>query len=136
MRELLERWSSLEPERCGLREGGGDTFPDNGFPKVYWLERRAPRSTGHVRFHGDGRMQIGGDEELFFAVLDAIEARGWDYRLVGNMLRTGMTHAVVWPEPLPMGTTLSRKAYGAESQTAAAALLGAYLTALEAEGEQ
>lgn len=142
MRELLERWHRLEPERCMsgpptthicvvVQVGDIDIFHDGAHTVM--LDRPSAKQRAL----------------LLAAVIEAIEARDakavkhnaddarghdlheWRYSLGGH---SEETWAEVW-SGLPMTVGRSYRAES-ESREPAAALLGAYLAALEAEGEQ
>lgn len=126
MRELLERWSRLEPERCMsgpptthicvvVQVGDIDIFHDGAHTVM--LDRPSAKQRAL----------------LLAAVIEAIEARGWDYRLSSSTPQPGMTHAIVWTGASRPGTRTYRPSHDAHGDTPAAALLGAYLAALEAE---
>jgi hypothetical protein len=112
MKELLERWAKLEPTRC---EG---VYRGEGVFSVYVHLGREERVYRIV--HDLVESANAANSWLQAAVQEAIEARGW----MGDLEFTaGRAGAVVFtPEP-----------FTATGTTAAEVLLGAYLTALEAQ---
>lgn len=133
MTELLERWARLEPERCGISEHAAHLGKSFAF-RIHWAVLGADPINLAV---------------VLAAVIEAIEerdakavkhnaddARGhdlheWRYSLGGH---SEETWAEVW-SGLPMTVGRSYRAES-ESREPAAALLGAYLAALEAEAGQ
>lgn len=115
MRELLEKWARLEPVRIVLLEGGKVRFPPPLNATMFCREIELDRVAAGI---------------LLAAVIDAIEARGWEWTLWGDgREREGIVHVVDSDPKKP------RRNYGDGLTTApAAALLSAYLAALEAEG--
>ncbi len=116
MKELLERWASLEPERC-TTEGVGD------YQIVY-------DNRGHVLYLDDPEFFVPGDVQL--AAQEAIEAR-YDIWLVQN---------ATWAEAggyyAEIPAYRARVVYADPSNlpsypTPAEALLAVYLEALQAE---
>lgn len=118
MRALLERWAKLEPERCQVGEYYAH-FSLDGFQFRLWHnDVLTPRRSA----------------TLLAAVIEAIEAQEgtWDYRLAWRMAPTGEHYGVV---------RITRengweKSWSCYASSPAAALLGAYLAALEAEANQ
>lgn len=115
MRELLERWSRLEPERCSVMA------PDS--PSA-WVRLGGREHRVGTR---DSTRDASGVElaVLLAAVIEAIEARGGSWELRGSgcpasarVTLNGATHGCIADEP---------------TDPPAFALLGAYLRALEAE---
>lgn len=110
MRELLERWAKLEPERCQVGEYYAH-FSLDGFQFRLWHnDVLTPRRSA----------------TLLAAVIEAIEARGWDWNLMSM---------------LPWNATARRYMatvtyHVKEADSDVAALLTAYLAALEAEAKQ
>jgi len=115
MRELLERWSRLEPERCmsgppttnicvSVRVGDG--LHDDTHAVV--LDRPSAKQRAL----------------LLAAVIEAIETRGWLWRYDSSL-----KWACVWGQ----GIRGEKNRRGGDLP---AALLGAYLAALEAEVAQ
>lgn len=121
MRELLERWARLEPKRCDIAHPGSSVCA--------WVRFRGLTSWSERRIGLDDADPY---EEMLVlrAVIEAIEARGWSFRarhLVGHSeasveVRSAQS-PLVWP-------------YKATADTFTKALLGAYLAAQEAEGDQ
>jgi hypothetical protein len=110
MKELLSKWAALEPERCKHWDAGSaEMFT----AKLGW------------RYHP---VWMAGDEEepslgrqghLQAAVQEVIEAREW----IGDLEFTKGCAGACVLTPVPFNAT---------GATAAEALLGAYLTAVEA----
>lgn len=118
MTELLERWRSHQPALCGL------THPDHS---QRWVRHSGQR---WYFFEHDPASYA----DILAAVLEAIEAQEgtWDYRLAWRMAPTGEHFGVVrvtredgW-----------EKSWSCYAKSPAAALLTAYLAALEAEASQ
>jgi hypothetical protein len=114
MKELLERWAALEPERVKRRWDGclGVAHDDGGLV----LEER-PGTYGSPEFHKFAGIYVQA------AVQEAIEARGG--RWVLEMAQEGTYFANV---------KRGHGDYVVGGATPAEALLSAYLTALEAQG--
>ena len=109
MRELLERWSRLEPERCGISEHAAHLGKSFAF-RIHWAVLGADPINLAV---------------VLAAVIEAIEERGGSWELRGSgcpasarVTLNGATHGCIADEP---------------TDPPAFALLGAYLRALEAE---
>ncbi len=105
MRELLERWRSLEPERCGISEHAAHLGKPFAF-RIHWAVLTADPINLAV---------------ILAAVIEAIEARGWLWRYDSSL-----KWACVWGQ----GIRGEKNRRGGDLP---AALLGAYLAALEAE---
>jgi hypothetical protein len=118
MKELLERWAKLEPTRC---EG---VYRGEGVFSVYVHLGREERVYRIV--HDLVESANAANSWLQAAVQEAIEARGWEWRLSRIV---GMYRALVDP----MRESLHDHP-GYHAGTPAEALLSAYLTALEAQG--
>jgi hypothetical protein len=123
MKELLERWAALEPERVKRRWDGclGVAYDDGGLV----LEER-PGTYGSPEFHKFAGIYVQA------AVQEAIEARGWNWEAA----RKGK-----WPDGAWMHTghvwhpfSARPDEFGYSRQSPAEALLSAYLTAVEAQG--
>lgn len=122
MRELLERWSRLEPNRCypttiGVVDGDPVQrwcIPLVGKPSYWW----------------GGTMS---EAAVLAAAIEAIEARGWTCSLTHNLVQPGTWRAIVWASTARPGTRTYHPSRASDANTPAAALLGAYLAALEAE---
>lgn len=98
---LLRRWAELEPARCRIE-----------LPESVWC-------------CGMDRFLIGSQIDLVFiqcAVQEAIEARGWVWRVRGHG-----NYAVAW-----VWFNILSSDHEQTADTPAAALLSAYLQALEA----
>lgn len=117
MRELLERWSSLERERCGISEHAAHLGTPFAF-RIHWAVLDAD-PLSHAA--------------ILSAVITAIEARGWTCSLTNNLVQPGTWRAIVWASTARPGTRTYRPSRASDANTPAAALLGAYLVALEAE---
>lgn len=118
MTELLKKWAELEPAWCHVDGERASVMTDVGTP----LER--PRFT--AQFHRLGQYE----PHILAAVIEAIEARGWWWKLHRYGTWPHLVRGHVGPDPLSAVPRLG------EGPTPAAALLTAYLAALEAEAGQ
>ena len=118
MTDLLKRWSRLEPSRCLIA-------PPTG---LICAGVRTGDAWHNVLWHEPSDVQIA---ILLAAVIEAIEARGWDYRLAWRMAPTGEHFGVIKIDREDGWS----KSWSCYAGSPAAALLGAYLAALEAEAE-
>lgn len=109
MRAALERWAQLEPERCSITAHAVDLAAPFAF-RIHWVMLDADPINRAA---------------LFTAVIEAIEARGWEWN-VGTTMQPPVQAYV---------TTPKRRHLSTRAATPAEALLRAYLTALEAERE-
>lgn len=109
MRGLLERWAKVEPERCRPPEGLAP------FPAVLYAGEFWPVGNDAAPFTGTVQA----------AVQEAIEARGLPWQL--NHGFTDDYEATIWTD-----AAVGVEGHGYTEASAAAALLGAYLDALEA----
>lgn len=107
MTELLRKWAQHEPERCSF---DGDTC------RLAW----------RLDEPGDTTKAEMNNAMTLAATIEAIEARGWWWN-VGTTLQLPVQAYVQSPE---------RTFRPVRAETPAAALLGAYLAALEAEANQ
>lgn len=108
MRELLERWAKLEPERLL----GYDTTIGVGFS----VDRHA-----HTVIWKYGIRQI--DRAVILAaVIEAIEARGWDWTI---------EHCTTCGHKYTAWLSVTAPGQDAGGDTPAEALLSAYLAAVE-----
>src|SRR5690606_34395902 len=107
MTELLRKWAQHEPERCSF---DGDTC------RLAW----------RLDEPGDTTKAEMNNAMTLAAVIEAIEARGWWWN-VGTTLQEPVQAYVQSPE---------RNFRPVRAETPAAALLGAYVAALEAEAGQ
>ena len=112
MTELLRKWAQHEPERCSF---DGDTC------RLAW----------RLDEPGDTTKAEMNNAMTLAAVIEAIEARGWDCRLTSSQRRAGEWHAIVWRHGEPQPTF--RPSLDGFAPTPAAALLTAYVAALSAE---
>lgn len=110
MTELLKRWAELEPERCRVSDAAAHLRSPFAF-RIHWATLTADPINLAV---------------VLAAVIEAIQARGWFWN-VGTTLQEPVQAYVQSPE---------RTFRPVRAETPAAALLGAYLAALEAEGEE
>lgn len=118
MRELLERWARLEPERCM-----------SGPPTTHiCVSVRVGDDTHAVMLDRPSAKQ---QALLLAAAIEAIEARGWSFEA-----RHLLGHSEASVEVRPAQSLLVWPPYKATADTFTQALLGAHLAALEAEGEQ
>jgi hypothetical protein len=114
LREKLERWAKLEPERC---------------------KKMLDDETTHLLAFGDGLVRLRASRPeanlriVEFAVRDAIAARGWAWEVEYNPLSDNSYDGFVDrdPQAVSLGSC-----YTAEDSSAAVALLRAYLQALQA----
>lgn len=105
--DLLHDWSNVEPDRVVLTIG----------------------STIAVRVKGNA-FGVSVPGVVLAAVIEAIEARGWWWKLHRYGTWPHLVRGHVGPDPLSAVPRLG------EGPTPAAALLTAYLAALEAEADQ
>lgn len=110
MRELLERWAQKKSTRC-------------------WVHPKKP----HARVLLDGRWHLVEDDPaprqlaiVVAAVVEAIEARGWHWSLQRGEFEKPFTG--------PGYCAMVRQHVESSQDTPAAALLSAYLAAVEGEG--
>jgi hypothetical protein len=118
MKELLERWAALEPERVKRRWDGclGVAYDDGGLV----LEER-PGTYGSPEFHKFAGIYVQA------AVQEAIEAHEWDWDLCFNHQQDSPRYCAI------IGDLYNGSTPGEWGSTPAEALLSAYLTALEAQ---
>lgn len=111
MRELLERWAKLEPNRLRVSAVGAHLRQPDAWV-VHWPVLTADPVNEPI---------------ILMGVIDAIEARGWSWNLFGM---------APWRD---IRRNYEAKVDGRAARRAdrpAAALLAAYLAALEAEAKQ
>lgn len=122
MTELLKRWAELEPQRCRPKPVG-DPAP-------------GPHIVAAGTWWSAGAFPDISPALVLVAVIEAIEARGWTCSLTHNLVQPGTWRAIVWASTAPLPGTRTYRPSRASDANPAAALLGAYLAALEAEGGQ
>jgi hypothetical protein len=126
MKELLERWAKLEPTRC---EG---VYRGEGVFSVYVHLGREERVYRIV--HDLVESANAANSWLQAAVQEAIEARSWRWELTSPWRGDSHTYTRYWCDLDASTSELDRPVIGQEGESAAEALLSAYLTALEAQG--
>lgn len=121
---LLARWAELEPERCTFIEAHKGIHNDlYNFPRLDWsVDIKDLGPEGHFS-DPDKNCDLACIQG---AVQEAIQARGWSWDMRHNQYGGVGFEATVWD----MGPE-----YHCIGQSPAAALLSAYLKALEAEAE-
>ncbi|HEX7038900.1 MAG TPA: hypothetical protein VF202_02180 [Trueperaceae bacterium] len=119
-RELLEKWAALEPDWCRVDDERASVMADVGTP----LER--PRFT--AQYHRLGQYE----PDILAAVIEAVEARGWDWMLWGD--GKGTREGCVRVPSTDLKRLDTPYGPGLVQVSPAEALLAAYLAALEAEG--
>jgi hypothetical protein len=120
MNELLEKWAVIEPERCKV---------NSPHPNDYLISYRESwvRPFWHVEWEGPPS-----DVCIQAATQEAIEARGWRWMLRGTDLLPNdpISHSAVVYGTRD-GSKQGRQDLAREfGETAAGAILAAYLTAL------
>lgn len=115
MKELLQRWSRLEPNRCRHYRG------DDSLELFYGGSWNRPFSLKHLIARNDMAL-------IQAAVQEAIAARSW--RWAGGSGFSGVDHSVDIYGTRPK---LPWLANGRSEESFAAALLEAYLQALQAD---
>ena len=115
---LLRRWAELEPDRCVI-EGNYHGKPQACF---YDVDLYVDMDLFSPSIPKDDRREI--DAKLFWPVCYAIERRGWSWRVMSYKGQ----HAVarVWRHIMSEDNDVT-------SDTPAAALLSAYVQALEGQ---
>lgn len=115
MKELLQRWAQLEPDRCEILKG-----------IVVILRDREPLCAGEEYAYSDSSFA----DTIQGAVQEAIEARGWDWKISSH--RPG---GILWAY---LATIIEEDGErdpnlnGSPSKS----LLGAYLKAIEQTKEE
>lgn len=116
---LLKQWAELEPARCRIG--------------AVWFEMETADSRFWTMVQLAGlKTSTANDIRIQDAVQRAIVARGWDYRLEKYAME-GKGQYAAWVYPLRPGSgQAGGQALGQETE--AAALLGAYVKALQEQG--
>lgn len=122
MKELLQRWAELEPERCRI-PGNSSTAEDQ---EVFIDE------AGHQIWNAQSGLERG---LVQIAVQEAIAARGWTIRV--ESLYHAMDDSYIYDSIVfASNGGFNWRSFGEESTMAAESLLSAYLKALEKAKEK
>lgn len=114
MEELLKRWAELEPHICYIKTVADD---DGIYDDIYIVSDGRSLS---ISGDNDNHLTSDAPKHIQYAVQQAIEARGWLYQ----------QHSV--PRLNSYSATVGDTDYWVEENNVAAALLSAYIKAIEA----
>ena len=109
LKQLLQRWSELEPERCQYTEEKGDESP--------WYTINLDRGRAHIEYHRATQE----DHALLQAIVQkVIESQGWGWSILFSAKSVYRA-----------GVKVTESYISETARFSAYALLAAYLKALE-----